>query len=125
MFYCKDCGINFQKPKKIIETQGLTSPPFEKNYICPKCKSSNISERVTRYCRYCGRTLKYNSGNYCNENCKKAGEKLWNKQIKRKTKEDSSELNLIVRETEKYNKEHGTNLSYGQYVAFHLKKVKK
>lgn len=125
MFYCVDCGHNFEKPKKSLERHNLNTPPFEKIYICPKCNSNNIKEKSIRYCRYCGRTLKYNTDKYCNDTCKNAGEKLWNKQYKRKAKENSNELNVILRETEKYNKEHGTNLSYGQYIAFHLKKVKK
>lgn len=125
MFYCRDCGHNFDKPDKIFENHKLNSPPFEKMYICPNCKSSNIKEKAVRYCRYCGKTLKKDVGNYCNEACRTAGEKLWNKQLCREAKEYSSELNLIVRETEKYNKTHITKLSYGQYVAFHLKKVKK
>lgn len=30
MFYCRNCGFEFEKPENIYENHGMLSPPFEK-----------------------------------------------------------------------------------------------
>ena len=38
MFRCLDCGEKFREPIKLTETHGLSTPPYEKTYVCPTCK---------------------------------------------------------------------------------------
>lgn len=65
-------------------------------------------------CAECHKVFRNPNGNerFCPE-CKKIKEK---KKSKPKAKTNKSILQ-ITRELEKYNKEHKTRLSYGQYVA--------
>lgn len=117
MYYCHDCGSHFEKPCKTYSTHSFTSPPYEKIYCCPSCKSESISEKNTTHCRCCGAKLRRGAVEYCSDACKNKGEKLWKKEIKRRQLSSSNPINLIMRELESYNKAHGTNYSYGQYVA--------
>lgn len=52
MFKCLECGNKFSETLEIIETHGLDTPPFEKRYVCPHCKSSNyrplIKDSISR-----------------------------------------------------------------------------
>ena len=117
MFICKKCGYEFSDPKKIYETHGLESSPYEELFVCPACKSQSISEKMVTHCRCCGAKLKDSNAEYCSESCKNRGERLREiEQRKRKVLTDSP-LSEIVRRVKAYNKKHNTNYSYGQYVA--------
>ncbi len=59
----------------------------------------------------------YKKGDYCSSSCKKRGEYLFETEKIRKKELFESPLYKAVREIEKYNKTHGTHLSYGQYFA--------
>ncbi len=118
MFYCPDCGFEFEKAKKIYEDHGLSAPPFETVGCCPECKGTGIYEKEESHCRCCGAKLSKGIKDYCSAECKRKGEKLWRKQLKNRKKIYESPLNQIIREVTKYNKENGTSYSYGQYVAF-------
>lgn len=76
------------------------------------------------YCRQCGREFTHWNANksYCDECAeerKKNSIKKYVKknQVKKKAKKSRQSLNEIMIEIAEYNKEHGTSLSYGQYVS--------
>ncbi len=52
MFRCLECGAKFSETLELIETHGLDTPPFEKRYVCPHCRSSSykplIKDNVSR-----------------------------------------------------------------------------
>ncbi len=124
MFYCKICGYNFEQPSAVYENHGFLSPPYEKLYVCPNCKSDCISERFFSHCRCCGARLTTEDSEYCSEACKIRGERLRRLEEKRRRRFSESPLNMLVREVEEYNLKNNTNYSYGQYVAIILPKLK-
>ncbi len=117
MYYCNNCGEEFNEPKKIYETHNLSDAPFEVVYICPRCKSGNYREKITTHCRCCGARLTPDKVEYCSEPCRRKGKKLWKQEYKRKRKGLCNPILFMVRECNRYNKLHNTNYSYGQYVA--------
>lgn len=117
MYYCPECGCEFEKPKKLYETHGLKEPPFEKILVCPDCNSTNFHEKVTTHCRCCGARLPDKSSEYCSESCREKGELLWSKQRKRRKIKTKSPINVILNELNFYNRQNNTDYSYGQYVA--------
>lgn len=125
MYYCKNCGYEFSEPDKTYETHMFTDTPFELLYICPNCKSSNFHEKNLTHCRCCGGKLPPSQTEYCSENCRSRGEKLWRKELRRRRNQLTDPLNTVVRECKVYNAEHGTNYSYGQYVALIRPKILK
>lgn len=125
MYYCPECGTNFEKPDKKYCKHNLSSPPYEKIYCCPKCNSESFFEKTTTHCRCCGAKLKKGAFEYCSDACKKKGEKLWIREIKRRNLLINNPINKIVHELEIYNKINGTNYSYGQYVTLILPKEKR
>ncbi len=116
MYYCQDCKKEFKKLKKLIETHGHTFPPYEEFYLCPHCNSSRVKKLPTRHCACCGAKMS-GQGEYCSTQCKTKGEYLWAKERRIKEYWQTHPLYEAVREVEKYNKENGKNLSYGQYFA--------
>lgn len=117
MYYCNNCSLKFDTPKKITETHSLHSPPYDYFYVCPLCNSSSFYEKKVTHCRCCGAKLKTEGTEYCSDTCRKKGEKYWLKQKLRNEAELESPINKIIRELNLYNKANNTNLSYGQYVA--------
>ncbi|MBE6750097.1 MAG: hypothetical protein E7560_02920 [Ruminococcaceae bacterium] len=124
MFYCDNCGAQFEEPKKVLETHGNATPPYEKLFICPFCKSCLFHEKSNTHCRCCGAKLKVAGTDYCSDTCRQQGIKLREKERKRKRLLSSHPINEIIRQLEIYNKEHNTNYSYGQFVALILPKKK-
>lgn len=120
MYYCPECGLQFEKPIKKYSTHGFDSPPYEKIYCCPSCNGIDFFEKNTTHCRCCGAKLKQGKIDYCSEACEKKGKKLWIKEMRRRKLFNSNPINRIVRDLKVYNKTHGTNYSYGQYVAIIL-----
>ena len=120
MYYCPECGTEFEKPKKSYSSHNLSCPPYEKVYTCPNCLGENFFEKNTTYCRCCGSKLRRGAVEYCSESCKSKGKKLWNKEIKRRQERLTNPINRIVGELEIYNKINSTNYSYGQYIALVL-----
>lgn len=118
MFYCKECGFEFEKPIKQYESHRLSYPPYERQYLCPNCKGTSISQKTVTHCRCCGAKIKENGSTYCSKECKIKGEKLWKKEIEKKQLQLSNPINILVREIEEYNKRNKTNYSYGQYIAY-------
>lgn len=117
MYYCKNCGSEFSEPKKTYETHIFSDTPFELFYVCPNCNSGNFHEKNLTHCRCCGSRLPRGQTEYCSDSCKSKGEKLWNKQLKRRNADLKDPLKMVVRECIHYNRENNTSYSYGQYVA--------
>ncbi len=117
MYYCKNCGREFEEPEKSYETHIFTDTPFELFYVCPTCKSQNFREKNVTHCRCCGGKLTKGQEEYCSEACRNKGEKLWRRELKRRRNAMKNPLNLIVMECNEYNKQNNTRYSYGQYVA--------
>ena len=46
MYKCKDCGREFDEPYIHKEGHGFVEPPFEKERLCPNCKSNNFFELI-------------------------------------------------------------------------------
>ena len=128
MYYCKSCDNTFSSPEIITETHGLSSPPYERFAVCPYCSSSNFSKVPVKYCRCCGARLRYGVDDYCSETCKANAEKLRIEESKRKERIKYDPVSVIVKELENYNKEHNSNISYGEYMVLirpHILKDKK
>lgn len=116
MYYCQDCEKQFKNKKIITETHGLACEPYETLEVCPFCHGVNVKKLPVKYCMCCGARMT-GTGDYCSAACRRRGEYLWAKQRSQKEKWDRHPLNLAIKEVEKYNKENGKNLSYGQYFA--------
>lgn len=125
MYYCKNCGHEFSEPEKNYEAHQFSDLPFELIYICPNCKSGNFREKELTHCRCCGGRLPKGCEEYCSPACKARGEKMWQRELKRRRQSLKDPLQMIVRECILYNKEHNTNYSYGQYVALIRPKILK
>ena len=117
MYYCRDCGATFEKPKSYIERHNLDTPPYESFKICPVCNSNSIFEKNLTHCRCCGAKLKKNDSEYCSSSCEEKGKILWERERKRRQIEIISPLNLLIKELAEYNKIHKTDYSNGQFVA--------
>lgn len=50
MYVCADCGSVFAEPKRVIETHGLDTPPYEEYNACPDCYGMCIVETFTCDC---------------------------------------------------------------------------
>lgn len=125
MFYCENCGYEFDSPETVTEKHHLTSPPFESICVCPACRSTNFYERTPSHCRCCGAKLKLGSNsNYCSDACKRKGMELTAREKRRIKYLKENSLYKTVRLCESYNKANGTNFSYGQFVALVLPKLK-
>ena len=117
MYYCPDCGYEFETALKLVETHSLSAPPFEEIYLCPCCKGKNFYEKILNHCRCCGAKLLKMGTDYCSQNCRIRGEKLWKKEMIRRKLNFDNPINIIVKEIDSYNANNKTNYSYGQYVA--------
>ena len=124
MYYCRDCGCRFLQPERYYETHGLGAPPYEKVYYCPNCKSTDFCEEEKHYCRACGARIK-NGGEYCSSLCRRRGDEMRKRERLRRIADEKNPLLLIVRETEEYNKQHGTTLSYGEYTALVMPEMRR
>ena len=118
MYFCINCNGEFEKPKKEIERHGFSEPPYEEFSVCPFCKSIDIIEIHSVYCKCCGIKLKSNKSNYCSKECENKWIKLMKMDLKRKKEYYNNPLNSLVRELKEYNKNNNTELSYGQYIAY-------
>lgn len=116
MYYCQDCEKEFKNKKVIIETHDLSSEPYERIEVCPFCNGTNVKKKPTRYCMCCGARMS-GEGDYCSTTCRRRGEYLWAKERSQKEQWAKHPLNIAIKQVEQYNKEHGTNLSYGQFFA--------
>ena len=116
MYRCEDCNRKFEKPKKVVETHGQTTPPYEVFYLCPFCNSTSFKKIEVSYCKCCGRRLNNSTAVYCSETCRVTAIKLKQKEEKRKQENLKNPLNILIKEVEAYNTKHNTNYSYGQYV---------
>ena len=117
MFVCKNCGETFNIPKAVAERHNLSEAPFETLHFCPKCDSADLYETAGGYCRNCGRKIAKGK-EYCNDTCRKQGEALWAKQRADREKLKDDPMLKLIRQTNEYNKRHGTRLSYGQFTAY-------
>ena len=125
MYRCKDCGRNFDYPQKIKEKDDEMLTISRVYFVCPECGSDNITENIIRYCKCCGRSLGTNKKDYCSIVCRKQGEKLYEQQRKKYIHIKSSPIYETARLLDKYNKEHNTKLSYGQFTACVMPKLLK
>lgn len=116
MYYCSDCGCDFESAAVFKETHGLASPPFEEVRCCPLCGSVNIKLKPQAYCQCCGAKLAKGERGYCSPACRKKGEEMRRRELKKHNNMLSSSLFQTVREVDEYNAKNHTDLSYGQYV---------
>lgn len=116
MYYCTECGCEFEAAKCYTETHSLFSPPYEERRCCPFCGSSSIRVKAVSYCRCCGAKLGSEEKEYCSPSCRKRGEAMRRRELNRKRLIYSSPLFQTVREVDEYNKRNHTDYSYGQYV---------
>ena len=124
MYECQDCGHHFKFFVQDSEKHGLNTPPYEKYGKCPVCSSGYIREVKVAHCRYCGARLPAGKTDYCNEDCRTRGNELWKREAIRKNLRNTDPLVIMMKQTEEYNRIHGTNYSYGQFVAFILPDIK-
>ena len=124
MYRCTDCGKKFEEVKTVYERHGLDTPPYEKIAVCPSCNGTSIEVVRAEHCRCCGIRLSANKTDYCSDACRIKGRKLWQAQSARRRRYTESSLIKVVTMLERYNKEHKTNLSYGNFVAKILPKMK-
>lgn len=75
----------------------------EKEYICWKCLKTFLAKRVKKVCPHCG--AKWQNEIKANYD-QRMGE----------SKKKTTELDKVLLEMAEYNQQHGTSLSYGQYV---------
>ena len=125
MYYCSDCGVEFDEPQKITENHGLNEPPFEVYLACPKCGSKAFHLKNTTHCRCCGAKLSKGAVEFCSKECRDKSLKLRKEQIRLKLLRSNGIIARIVRENENYNNLCGTNYSYGQYVSILFQTEKK
>lgn len=125
MYHCQDCKQKFEKPLVEEERHSLTNPPFERYAVCPYCFSERIEEIKTLYCRYCGLPLKDGHTAYCDATCRRKGKRLWHQKQTIVRSMGDNKIGHTVLKLNKYNFEHGTNYSYGQFVALILPKLAK
>lgn len=116
MYYCQDCKRKFEHFKKITEKHSMPCPPYETFCVCPFCLGTNFKKIEPKYCKCCGARI-YKKEDYCSRRCQKEGEYLWEMQRKRRKELYESPLYKAVRQLEKYNAEHGTHYSYGQFFS--------
>ena len=117
MYICYDCSGEFETPENLVEKHLLDAPPYEVSYVCPFCNSSNFKVKSHSHCCCCGAKLPNTDSEFCSNECRNKGIKLWKNEFKRRKQLLINPINVIIRELENYNKEHNTNYSYGQYVA--------
>ncbi len=115
MYVCNECQQEFTSPVKLTQRHGLSSPPYEILYVCPRCKSTDYKKKSAEYCRCCGARLKNSDSDYCSEECQTNGMKLQARERKRRKVLYDSDLFARVREVDRYNRLHNTRYSYGQY----------
>ncbi len=116
MYRCKDCGLKFKTAAVIREEHFLDSPPYESIPRCPKCGSASFEEIKIYYCRCCGARM-FKEREYCSAECAGRARQLQKMKHDREQFYANNPLFVAVREVEKYNRENGTRLSYGQYTA--------
>ena len=116
MYYCSDCGREFETAAVSTETHGLASPPFEEACLCPLCGSGNIKPKAVYYCRCCGAKLGADEKEDCSPSFRKRGEEMRRRELKKKKLIFSSPLFQTVREANEYNEKNHPDYSYGQYV---------
>ena len=117
MYYCNDCGREFTCAAQFKETHGFSNPPFEKVSCCPFCGSTEIEEAPPVYCKCCGAKIT-GKGDYCSDSCRAKGEAMRRRELKRRRALYFSALYETVRKADIYNNQHGTNYTYGQFVAY-------
>lgn len=117
MYYCPDCGYEFETPEKLYETHGLPSPPYEVILHCPECRSTAFYEKNSTHCRCCGARLSKETKEYCSDSCRNKGEKLWLAQQRKRKLASTGAIGKIIKDINEYNRKNHTDYSYGQYVA--------
>ncbi len=114
MYRCTDCEKEFDYVKIVFETHGLDTPPYERRRLCPYCGSEEYERLENTHCRFCGARLK-ESGKYCSDRCRAAGERCYAAERENRRLFKNSPVAKAVMEVAEYNKSHGTKYSYGKY----------
>ena len=96
MIVCSDCGSEFEKPEIYREAHSLSAPPFEERRCCPFC----------------------NGDEYCSDRCRERGEAMWRRERLRRRLLKANPISRIIKAADEYNAAHGTNYSYGEFVAY-------
>mgnify|MGYP003294998043 CR=1 FL=1 len=125
VFFCTNCGNEFNSPETLYENHELNTPPYEAIYVCPRCKSTDYQNAKYRYCHCCGARLNKNQNLYCSSRCEANGKKLYKLEQSRQKILADSVLYKLVREIEDYNFKNQKKLSYGQYVSLFKRRGKK
>lgn len=118
MYRCTDCKGIFMSARSVYEHHGLAGQPYERRLVCPICGGEEFVPLEAKHCRCCGARLPAGRYEYCNDECRRRGERLWKKQRERRKQRELNPLNMLVAEAQQYNREHGTDYSYGHYVAY-------
>lgn len=63
MYYCRDCKREFNESKKLIEPDGLDTPPYRYSEACPYCGSDDFGA-VIGECGKCHCTITENDSYY-------------------------------------------------------------
>lgn len=116
MYRCTDCGKDFEFVMVVFDNHGLDAPPFERQKLCPFCKSESYTLLPDNHCKFCGARLR-GRVDYCSSECKKAGEKYYREDALRKQRFSGSAIAKAINEVTEYNRLHSTSLTYGQYFA--------
>ncbi|MBR4910160.1 MAG: hypothetical protein IKZ47_02405 [Clostridia bacterium] len=122
MHHCPDCNVFVEDP---IVKNFKISGKNQKKLLCPVCLGE-LNDAPAEYCRYCGNRLSPGTADgYCGDTCRRLGRRLWTRELIRRRRIKDDPLARILRMLTSYNKEHNTNLSYGQFVSFVLPKLDK
>ena len=114
MYYCTDCKIFIEEPRK---KRFKTGEGIKTKLLCPICLGE-VLPAVPEYCRYCGCRLPENSKSaYCDETCRRRGRKLWTRELYLRKKLRDDPIARVLRMLTSYNREHNTKYSYGQFVS--------
>ena len=124
MYHCTDCGKNFDEVEIVEERHNLDTPPFEKIAVCPECRGTSIITVRAEHCRCCGMRLSANKTDYCSDACRIRGKKLWKRESARRRRYTENSIVKVTALLNEYNHKNKTNMSYGNFVAKVLPKIK-
>lgn len=114
MYYCPDCGSEFEKPKKISKTNlNILTDVY---LACPECSSRVFHIKNSTHCRCCGAKLTDGAVDYCSAECRNKIYKLHKEHLRIKLIGTNKSLAGFVRQNEINNIRYGTNYSYGQFT---------
>ena len=127
---CPDCGAPYHRDCYEKLGRCIHSPahaadyewkfPYQESELCtcPSCGERTL--RSEEHCRCCGAKLTSSGNEYCSDACRRRGEEMWRRERIRRKLANANPISRIIKETEEYNRAHGTDYTYGEYVAYIL-----